>query len=135
MGSVRHKSAVAIVLLALSVACAKGATPSSGSLSIVSPKDGATVTGPVRLVLSAAGVQIGPPETGKMHFHVHVDGSSQYSVVTSTQASLQIPSGQHTLKVVLARPNHDETATSATLTITVSQGGASPSPTSSGYGY
>jgi hypothetical protein len=136
MRIVPRQLAVAIVVLAVSgAACAKSASPSSGGLSIVSPKDGSTVTGPVRLVLAAPGVQIGPPATGKMHFHVHVDGSSKYTIVYSTQPSLQIPNGRHTLKVVLARPNHDETSTSATVTITVSQSGASPSPTSSGYGY
>lgn len=123
----------AVLVAFVLAACSKTASPSAGNLSIVSPKDGATVSSPVQFVLSVNGVQIGPPETGKMHVHVHIDGSSQYAVVANTRASLPVPNGQHTLKVVLARPNHDETSTSASVTITVSGGGGSPSP--SGYGY
>ncbi len=128
------RGVISLVALSLAVAaCAKSST--SSSLSIVSPSEGASVTSPVRFLFSVKGVQIGPPETGKMHFHIHVDGSSKYLVVTSTQASTPIPAGRHTIKVVLAQPNHDETGTSASVTLTVTGGGASPSPTGYGGGY
>lgn len=135
MRSAVARAALFVVALAFAAsACAKASTSSGGSLSIVSPSDGATVASPVDFVFSAKGVQIGPTETGKMHFHIHIDGSSKYQVVTSTRASIALPAGKHTIKVVLAQPNHDETGTSASETITVSTGGASPSPTGGGYG-
>ena len=130
------RGVISLAVLSLAVAaCAKSSTSSARTFSIVSPSEGATVTSPVQFVLSVKGVQIGPPETGKMHFHVHIDGSSKYLVVTSNQASTPIPAGRHTIKVVLAQPNHDETGTFASVTLMVAAGGASPSPTGYGGGY
>src|SRR6266508_2164443 len=118
------RGVISLAVLSLAVsACAKSSTSSARTFSIVRPSEGATVTSPVQFVFSVKGVQIGPPETGKMHFHVHIDGSSKYQVVTTTQASIAIPAGQHTIKVVVAQPNHDETGTSASVTITVAAGG------------
>jgi len=136
MRSVVPRGVISLAVLSLAVAaCAKSSTSSARTFSIVSPSEGATVTSPVQFVFSVKGVQIGPPETGKMHFHVHIDGSSKYLVVTSNQASTPIPAGRHTIKVVLAQPNHDETGTFASVTLMVAAGGASPSPTGYGGGY
>jgi hypothetical protein len=136
MRSAVARAVISLVALFLAAgACAKSATSSARTLSIVSPSEGATVDSPVDFVFSVKGVQIGPPETGKMHFHIHIDGSSKYLVVTSTQASIPIPAGQHTIKVVIAQPNHDETGTFASVTITVAAGGATPSPTGYAGGY
>jgi hypothetical protein len=125
------KASVALLLVG-ATACANNSGASSGSprISVTSPNDGATVQSPVRLQLSVTGAEIGPPDTGKMHFHVHIDDSDQYSVVTATTATLPVPAGEHTLHVVLAQPNHDETDTSTSVTITVS-GGGEMTPTSS----
>lgn len=127
-------SSAALVL----AGCAKNqAASGSGTLSITSPPDGASVTSPVRLVLAVKGVEIGPPSTGKMHLHIHIDGSGKYEVLTSTTDEIALPAGQHTIEVVLAQPNHTETATKASVAVTVTGGPAgSPSPSSGGgYGY
>ncbi|MGH2528098.1 MAG: hypothetical protein ACRDH0_01960 [Actinomycetota bacterium] len=127
------------LLLALSAALVLGAcrekqaTIGGGpTFSITSPADGESVTSPVALVLSVQGVEIGSPETGLMHFHVHVDGSSEYDVVTSTSAEVEVPPGQHTVELVLAQPNHAETDTTVSISVNVT--GSSPSDGGGGYG-
>ena len=133
------------VLLIFTAACAKnntGASSGSGgpSITIVSPADGASVTSPVKLVLSVTGATIGPVSSGNMHFHVYVSGAKvcpplDYCVVTSTDASMAVPAGLHTIKVVLAQPNHDETSTTASVAVNVTGGAlvpASPSPSGGG---
>jgi hypothetical protein len=82
-------------------------------------------------VLVADLVEIGPVDSGKMHFHVYIDGGDtpcngrDYCVVTSTtgspDVSIPMPLGEHSLRVVLAEPNHDETDTSSSITITVTR--------------
>jgi hypothetical protein len=120
------------------VACAERAGPAAGggaaTITITSPKDGESVASPVDLVVAAQGAEIGAPETGLMHFHVYVDDSSEYAVVT-TESEVSVPAGEHTLRVVLAEANHQETATSASVSITVTGGaGGSPSPGGDDYG-
>lgn len=137
-GTSGTRPAMALVLasvLALVLgACAEeqASTGGGGTLSITSPADGASVQGPVRLVLLMPGVEIGAPEDGLMHFHVHIDGSNEFKVVSSTTAEVPVPAGQHTLEVVLAQPNHDETDTTATISVTVT--GGSPAQGGGGYG-
>jgi len=141
---------VAVLALAglalLASACASKSTTGSGSgggspsISVTSPTDNATVSSPVVLNLAATGVKIGTPDTGDDHFHVYVDGSSKYTIVYTKEASIPVPAGKHTLRIVLAEPNHTETSTSTTITVDVKGGGAgmSPSPTGGGgggYGY
>ncbi len=142
MRSMSARIALAMLGLAIAAtACAGKASPGSGgrTITIVAPQQGATVQSPVHLTLSVTGAEIGPVDTGKMHFHVHVDGSNQYTIAYSTDATVPVPAGKHTLEVVLAEPNHSETSTTATVTVQVSGGGGgSPSPSSSakgGYGY
>src|SRR6266704_2371821 len=82
--------------------------------------------------------KIGQPETGDMHLHLYVDQSSDYKILYATSGQVDVPAGQHTLKVVLAQPNHTETSTSATeqVDVTGSAGGGAPTTTSGGgYGY
>ena len=129
-------------LALLTSACASKSNSGSGaggspSISETSPSDGATVSSPVVLNLAVTGAEIGTPDTGKMHFHIYVDGSSKYTIAYTTEASVPVPAGKHTLKIVLAEPNHTETSTSTTLTVDVQGGGGggSPSPTSGGGGY
>jgi hypothetical protein len=123
-----------VLPVALAAGCRQEASPGgTSSLSIQSPQDGATVSSPVRLEVSVPGTEIGPPETGEMHIHVYVGDSSEYAVVTSTEASVPVPQGEQTLRVVLANPNHDETQTADSVSITVS-GGEPASGEGGGYG-
>lgn len=114
------------IALALLQGCRQEAA-GEPTLSIQSPTDGDAVSGPVQLSVSVDGAEIGPPETGNMHVHVYVGDSGDYEVVTSSETTLEVPDGSHTLRVVLAQPNHDETSTSDSVSVTVSGGGA-PSP-------
>jgi hypothetical protein len=134
-------------LALLASACASKQSTGSGSgsgsgtrsISVTSPANGATVSSPVILNLVAHGAQIGTPDTGKMHFHIYVDNSSQYTIAYTTRASIPVPPGKHTLRIVLAEPNHTETSTTTSITVTVKGAGTSPSPSPTGggggYGY
>ncbi|HEV8571959.1 MAG TPA: hypothetical protein VGR49_02775 [Actinomycetota bacterium] len=104
------------------------------SLSILKPEDGAMVSGKVDLAISVEGTEIGPPESGAMHFHVYVDDSDQYEVVPSTETTVSVPNGEHTLRVVLAHPNHEETQISDEVTFTVSAATGDTGDTGGGYG-
>jgi hypothetical protein len=108
------------------------------AVAFATPAAGAQVTSPVKVSFKVSGTEIGQPETGKMHLHVHVDNSSQYKILYAAQGEVDVPAGMHTLKAVLAQPNHSETSVTATQQVQVSGtgGGQSPATTSSdGYGY
>jgi hypothetical protein len=92
------------------------------TITIVSPADGTDVESPVELQLSVTRAEIGPTDTGLMHFHVYVGGASDYKVVTNTSGSIDLPEGEQTVRVVLAQPNHDETDVSAEVTVNVTSG-------------
>ena len=118
---------VPILLLALAACRDTGTTGSAGgggsaqmSLSIEEPADGAQVSGKVNLAVSVEGAEIGPPDSGAMHIHVYVDDSDQYEVVTATETTVSVPNGDHTVRVVLAQPNHEETQISDEVTFSVS---------------
>lgn len=126
---------VAVLLLA---ACAERGGPAAegsgeATITITSPKDGESAASPVKLVVT--GAEIGATDTGLMHLHVYVDDSSQYEVVESAESEVSVPAGEHTLRVVLAEANHQETAASASVSIMVTGGaGGSPSPGGDDYG-
>jgi hypothetical protein len=116
---------------------AGGGNQPGQTLSFATPTAGATVTSPVAFSVAVSGAQIGKPETGKMHLHLYVDDSSKYTIVYATQGTVDVPAGMHTLKAVLAQPNHTETSVTATEQVQVSgTGGQAPATTSKGgYGY
>ena len=141
---------VLLAAIALAVAgCAGGNSTSGGAaaggngsgatVAFASPASGASVSSPVKLSFNVQGTKIGKPETGDMHLHVYVDQSTDYTILYSTTGQVNVPSGQHTLKVVLAQPNHTETSTTVTQQVDVT-GGASQAPATTsggggGYGY
>ena len=109
------------------------ASPSGGGkpkLTILTPKDGATVTAPVKLTYNT-NVPIGPTDSGKDHVHVFLDGKTQdYTVVPMTTYMVKnLPSGKHTIGVTLQHADHSPAGASAQVTVTVKGGGASSSPT------
>lgn len=130
--------AAALLLLA---ACAEEPTATGGgggggpTITIASPADGADVESPVELKLSVTGAEIGPTDSGLMHFHVYIGDSSDYEVVTSTSASIDLPEGEQTIRVVLAQPNHEETDVSAEVTVNVTSGTGGGGGNGGGYGH
>jgi hypothetical protein len=128
-------SLVMLMASCRNVATTGGETGGEMSLSIQEPEDGASVEGKVDLVVSVEGTEIGAPESGAMHFHLYVDDSDQYEVVTTTESTVSVPNGEHTLRVVLAQPNHAETEISDEVTVTVSgAAGEGGEDTGGGYG-
>ena len=116
-----------------------GQSATSQSISFATPAANAQVTSPVTFRVNVSGAQIGKPETGKMHLHVYVDDASKYQIVYATQGQVDLPAGMHTLKAVLAQPNHSETSVNATQQVEVTGGGQAPASSSNkgggGYGY
>ncbi|HZD73788.1 MAG TPA: hypothetical protein VE776_07875 [Actinomycetota bacterium] len=151
MPRVRTLLPVLLGIVALIVAgCASQDSGSSGAQSggnsgnatvaFATPAANAKVTSPVKVEFTVQGAEIGQPETGKMHFHVYVDQSSDYKILYAPSGQIDVPAGQHTLKVVLAQPNHTETSATATqqIDVTGTAGGAAPTTTAAGgggYGY
>lgn len=144
----RARTLLPVLLAAIGLAIAGCASSDNGTSSgaqsggnaatvaFTSPAANAKVTSPVKVAFSVQGAKIGQPETGDMHLHVYVDQSSDYKILYAASGSLDVPAGQHTLKVVLAQPNHTETATTATQQIDVTGGGAqAPTTTAGGYTY
>jgi hypothetical protein len=104
-------------------------------LSFQTPAAGATVTSPVSVTINVSGAEIGQPETGRMHLHLYVDDSSQYKILYAPSGQVPVPPGAHTLKAVLAQPNHSETGVTATQQVEVKGGGQAPATTGNGGGY
>jgi hypothetical protein len=133
-------AAFLLLVVVLSLAACRDVAPAGGagggemSLSIEEPADGAEVSGEVNLAVSVEGAEIGPPDSGAMHIHVYVDDSDQYEVVTTTETSVSVPNGDHTVRVVLAQPNHEETEISDEVTFSVSAGAGDTGDTGGGYG-
>jgi hypothetical protein len=129
---------VPMLLLALAacrdVGTAGGGGSAEMSLSIEEPQDGAQVSGKVNLAVSVEGTEIGPPESGALHLHVYVDDSGDYEVVTSTETAVSVPKGEHSLRVVLSQPNHEETGISDEVTFSVSAGAGDTGDVGGGYG-
>jgi hypothetical protein len=121
---VRHRRVHLLAALGLGflVACAQEASPESGepTLSISTPAEGDAISGPVPLSVSVGGAEIGPHGSGNMHLHVYVDDSDEYEVITTTETTVGVPDGTHSIRVVLSNPNHDETSISDSVRVTVS---------------
>jgi hypothetical protein len=151
----RARALLPVLLAAIGLVvagCASGSSSNSGAaaagggdnggatVAFASPASGASVTSPVKVSFNVQGTKIGKPETGNMHLHVHVDQAADYTILYSTSGEVKVPAGQHTLKVVLAQPNHTETSTTASEQVDVTGGGSTEAPTTTasgggGYGY
>jgi hypothetical protein len=124
------------VLLVLASCAEEQPTGGDGrevSIIVESPTDGEQVASPVELRLSVSDVEIGPPDTGLMHFHVYVGDAADYQVLTSLSGEVPAPRGQQTLQIVLAEPNHTETNVSTMVSVEVTSGPAGAG--GGGYGY
>ena len=149
----RHvvRSSVAVIAFALVITSCGSAsgndtddtgTKSGGEkLRITSPADGATVQVPFMLSWDST-VPLGPPDTGKDHVHVYVDGDeSDYTVVGGTSSQVkELPPGEHTVEISLQHADHSPVGPESEVSVTVEGGGGSETPTGDdtgggGYGY
>lgn len=102
---------------------AGGEAGEAASIEIASPEDGAEVSVPFTVELSSA-EEIGAPETGNFHFHVHFDGNEQdYAVVESTSHEItDLSPGEHTIEASLRNADHSAAGAEDEITVTVAGG-------------
>jgi hypothetical protein len=131
------------LLLAAPLSLASDRTPSppGAEVYIISPKDGAKIHGPVRVLFGLKGMGIAPAgvkfdDTGHHHLLVDADVPDDLSLPLpatqkilhfgkgQTETTLNLPPGTHTLQLVLADRNHvphDPAVISPKITITVTE--------------
>jgi hypothetical protein len=134
----RTVSLTAAAVLAGGVLAACGsssdASGSSPTLSITSPANGATVGRDVQVSWNS-NEQLGPPESGRDHVHVFVDGhSNDYTVVGGNSFTVKgLTPGKHTIDVTLQHADHSPAGADDKVDVTVSPNATSPtSPATSG---
>jgi hypothetical protein len=115
----------------------------SPKLTITSPADCATVKAPFTLKWDSS-VPLGPPDSGKDHVHVYLDGNdNDYTVVGGNSFRLtKVTPGEHEVEIALQHADHTPVGPESKITVTVSGSGGSGSPSPSsdggdggGYGY
>ena len=103
-------------------ACGSEPEPAGPSVSFGTPEDGAEVTAPVQVQMLADGVAVSPAgtfEDNSGHFHILVnapfipagsvipaDSAHIHYGDGSTEVSLDLPPGEHTLRLQLADGAH-----------------------------
>jgi hypothetical protein len=135
-GALRRHLALAVILpLALvAAACggdddtsAIGSGPGVGAggmtISVVAPQDGAVVEVPFDVRIDAS-VDLGASGTGLHHVHLYYDGKigpGDVDAVFGTSFTVDRPlgPGRHTIKAVVANPDHSLTGASDEITINV----------------
>ena len=116
----------------------KTTSPAGAKVYFISPKNGAKIKGPVKVVMGLSGMGIAPagtdaPDTG--HHHVLIDAEDpnldapipaddrhRHFGKGQTEATLDLPPGKHTLQLVLGDRNHiphNPPVMSEKITITV----------------
>jgi len=118
----------------------KTASPAGAKVYFISPKNGATIKGPVKVVMGLSGMGVAPagtdaPETGHHHILVDndkpnldaplpVDDKHRHFGKGQTEATLDLPAGKHTLQLLLGDKNHiphNPPVMSEKITITVAK--------------
>ena len=113
-------------------------SPEGASVSIISPRDGDTVSSPVKVVFGLQGMTLAPagdlaPNSGHHHLLVDVavpdlgqpipkDANHLHFGQAQTETELPLAAGQHTLQLVLGDSNHvahNPPLISAPISITV----------------
>jgi len=136
--------AIALLAIATSVAWAQERTPSpaGAKVYIVSPKNGAKVSGPVVVKFGLKGMTVVPAGTkqdnsGHHHLLIDTDVPADLNAPLpavpdkvvhfgkgQTETTLNLPPGKHTLQLVLGDQNHvphNPPVISKKITITVTQ--------------
>lgn len=135
---------VAAATLALGTAACGGdassetaGTGGGEKVTITSPADGATVDVPFTLTWDST-VPLGPPDSGKDHVHVYVDGDdNDYTVVGGTRFRVEdLPPGEHEVEISLQHADHSPVGPTSKIDVTVAGGGpSSPAEDTGGGGY
>jgi hypothetical protein len=116
----------------------KTASPAGAKVYFIQPKNGATIKGPVKVVMGLSGMGIAPAgvdsaDTGHHHILVDADKLNPDMPVPAddkhrhfgkgqTEATLELAPGKHTLQLVLGDKNHiphNPPVMSRKITITV----------------
>ena len=116
----------------------RSAAPAGTTLEILSPRDGETVTSPVKVVFGLEGMTVAPagdptPNSGHHHLLVDVpapdpglpipkDAQHLHFGQAQTEAEITLAPGQHTLQLLLGATTHvphEPPVLSAPITITV----------------
>ena len=137
--------ALAFTTLAFAVGTAfaeeRTPSPAGAEVYIVSPKDGASVKGPVKVVFGLKGMGIAPAgvkfeNTGHHHLLIDTDVPADLNAPLpttdqikhfgkgQTETSLDLAPGKHTLQLVLGDQNHtphNPAVVSKKITITVTK--------------
>jgi hypothetical protein len=85
--------------------------------------------------------ELGPPDTGRDHVHVFVDGNeNDYTVVGANEFRIKdLPAGEHDVQISLQHADHSSAGAEDEISVTVSGGGSGESSSTSddggGYGY
>ena len=131
-------SAVLLTLLIFTVATAM-AGGGKKHISFTEPKDGATVSSPVKVCMEAHGVTVEPAKKGinegKGHHHLIIDtdlpsdlskpigkdGQHVHMGDGSTCKELKLDAGKHVIRALFARGNHVpyDPAVTGTVSVTV----------------
>ena len=115
--------------------------PQDAKVFFIEPKDGEKISGPVKVVMGAKGIEIAPAGTDKPgtgHHHILIDtevprgedamkplpadDNIKHFVKGQTETTLTLPPGKHTLQLVAGDGNHipyDPALASDKITITV----------------
>lgn len=115
--------------------------PADAKVYFIEPKDGADVTGKVKVVMGLSGLGVAPAGVEKAktgHHHVLIDadvpkGDDAMNAMPmddthkhfgggQTETTLTLPPGKHTLQLVVGDQNHvphDPALASETITVTV----------------
>jgi hypothetical protein len=116
----------------------KTQSPAGAKVYFIEPKDGAVITGPIKVVMGLSGMGVAPagtdaPDTGHHHIFVDVgavnpdtpipvDDQHRHFGKGQTEATLTLPPGTHTLQLVFGDRNHiphSPPVVSEKITITV----------------
>lgn len=120
---------------------AKAYWPADAKVYFIEPKDGAEVTGPVKVVMGLSGLGVAPagvdkPNTGHHHILIDTDVPTGEAAMKAmpmddghkhfgagqTETMLTLPPGKHTLQLVVGDKTHvphDPALKSEKITVTV----------------
>lgn len=141
---IRRNALIALAAVAsISYALAqvpKTASPAGAKVYFIAPKNGASIKGPVKVVMGLSGMGVAPagtdaPDTGHHHIVIDVDKvSTDMPVPTDdkhrhfgkgqTETTLELAPGKHTLQLVLGDKSHiphNPPVVSDKITITVTK--------------